>query len=130
MTHDEILALADRLFTAIEAGDLDTIAACWADDVVVWTNFGGERDRDTSLKVLRWLVGRMPDLRYEVTRREVIEGGFLQQHVLRGTAPDGAAVEMPACIVATTAATSAGPRITRIDEYLDPAATATLAGTK
>ena len=130
MTDAEILALADRLFSAIEAGDLDEIAACWADDVVVWTNFGGARDRDTSLKVLRWLIGRMPDLRYEVTRREAIEGGFLQQHVLHGTAPGGAAVEMPACIVATTAATSSGPRITRIDEYLDPAATAALVGTR
>lgn len=130
MTDAEILSLADRLFAAIEAGDLDAIASCWADDVVVWTNFGGARDRDTSLKVLRWLVGRMPDLRYEVTRREAIADGFLQQHVLRGTAPDGTAVEMPACIVATTAATPSGHRITRIDEYLDPAATAALAGAR
>ena len=130
MTDAEILALADRLFTAIEAGDLDGIAACWADDVVVWTNFGGAGDRAGSLKVLRWLIARMPDLRYEVSRREVIEGGFLQQHVLHGTAPDGSAVEMPACIVATAGATPSGPRITRIDEYLDPAATAALVGTR
>ncbi len=122
-TDDEVLALADRLFRAIEAADLETVRACWSEDAVLWTNFSGARDRETSLSVLRWLTTKMPDLSYEITRRERVAGGFLQQHVLRGTAPDGTAIEMPACVVATVD----GGVITRVDEYLDPAATAPLA---
>jgi ketosteroid isomerase-like protein len=52
----------------------------------------------------------------------VIDGGFLQEHVLRGTAPGGQVVAMPACIIATVA----DGRITRIHEYLDPAGVAAL----
>jgi ketosteroid isomerase-like protein len=42
--------------------------------------------------------------------------------VLRGTAPDGTAVAMPACVVAAVA----DGKVVRIDEYLDPGALAAL----
>ena len=45
MTDEDTLALADRLFGAIEAGDLDAVSACYADDIVVWANFD-DRDQD------------------------------------------------------------------------------------
>jgi len=61
-----------------------------------------------------------------VTRRQVIDGGFLQEHVLRGTAPNGQTVAMPACIIATVS----DGRITRIHEYLDPAGVAALTAGK
>ena len=76
-----------------------------------------------SLRVLEWLCSKLSDRRYDVTRRDLIPGGFLQEHVLMGTAPDGSQVAMPACIVATVA----DGRITRINEYLDPAGVAALA---
>ncbi len=75
------------------------------------------RTSERSLRVLEWLCSRLDARRYEVTRRELIPGGFLQEHVLHGTAPDGSAVAMPACLVVTVA----DGRITRINEYLDPA---------
>ncbi len=52
----------------------------------------------------------------------MIPGGFLQEHVLHGTAPDGTAVAMPACIIATVG----DARISRMHEYLDPAGVAAL----
>ncbi len=123
MTSDETLALAERLFTAIEAGDLDVVDRCYRDDVTTWANFDGrEADKARSLRVLAWLCSKLADRRYEVTRREIIEGGFLQEHVLHGTAPDGTAVAMPACIVATVS----DGLIVRLHEYLDPAGVAAL----
>jgi ketosteroid isomerase-like protein len=71
---------------------------------------------------LTWLCDHLADRRYDVTRRQVIDGGFLQEHVLRGTAPGGQVVAMPACIIATVV----DGRITRIHEYLDPAGVAAL----
>ena len=117
MTDDETLALADRMFTAIEAGDLDAVRETYDPDIVGWANFDDRaQDRERSLRVLGWLCSKLADRRYEVKRRDVIPGGFLQEHVLHGTAPDGSAVAMPACIVASVEA----GLITRINEYLDP----------
>jgi len=123
MTDEDILALADRLFTAIEAGDLDAVSACYGDDIVVWANFDDrEQDKASSLRVLGWLCAKLADRRYEVRRRDVVPGGFVQEHVLHGTAPDGSVVAMPACIVATVD----GPLVTRLNEYLDPVGVAAL----
>ena len=35
---DDINALADRLVAAIEAGDVEGVAAIYADDAVIWHN--------------------------------------------------------------------------------------------
>ena len=65
--------------------------------------------------VARWMAKRMPDKHYDEIRRQPTPTGFVQQHVLRGTAPDGTAVEIPACLIVTIA----DGRITRLEEYLD-----------
>ena len=123
MTDDDTLALAERLFTAIERGDLETVRDCYDPAIAVWANFDDRtQDLERSLRVLGWLCAKLSDRRYEVRRRDVIPGGFLQEHVLHGTAPDASSVAMPACIVATVA----DGRITHLHEYLDPAGVAAL----
>jgi ketosteroid isomerase-like protein len=121
--HDELWALADRLFAAIEAGNLDAVAALYDDDLRVWSNVDGrELDRERALKLLRWLTTKLDDRRYEIRRREVLPDGFLQEHVLRGTAPDGSEIAMPACLVVTVR----DGRFVRIHEYLDASQVAAL----
>src|SRR3954452_18391980 len=123
MTDDETFALADRMFSAIEQGDLDALRGCYAPDVVVWANIDQrEMGIDQSMRVLGWLCSKLADRRYQVTRRELIAGGFLQEHVLHGTAPDGTIIAMPACLVVTVT----DGRISRIHEYLDRAGVAAL----
>ena len=108
--------VADRLFAAIEAGDLDAVRALHAPDAVVWHNTDGvEQTVEQNLRVLRWVVDNLADRRYEEVRRTSTPSGFVQQHVLRCTRPDGERVEVPACLVVTC---DAG-RITRLEEYLD-----------
>lgn len=120
---DGLFIVADQLFTAIERGDLDALTALYADDIVVWANFDNrEQNLERSMKVLTWMCANLRDRRYEVKRRERIEGGFLQEHVLHGTAANGAVIAMPACILATVV----DGKVTRINEYLDPAAMAPL----
>ena len=126
MTDDETLDLADRMFRAIEQGDLDALRDCYDPGIVVWANMDQrETDLDQSMRLLGWLCSKLGDRRYDVSRRDLIPGGFLQEHVLRGTAPDGTAIAMPACIIAAVA----DGRITRIHEYLDPAGVAALTST-
>jgi len=120
------LALADKLFAAIAANDLDALRnEVYAPDVVVWHNNDDHEQRiDENLKVLNWLSRTIKDKRYEEVRRQATEHGFVEQHVLRGTAPNGTQISVPACLVVTVT----GDRISRIDEYIDSAALAAMRG--
>jgi ketosteroid isomerase-like protein len=118
MTERDSMAVAERFFAAIGRGDLDAVRAIYAPDAVIWHNHDGvEQDVDQNLAVLAWVVKNVSGLRYEEVRRFPTPSGFVQQHVLRGAAPSGQAIEIPACIVCAVA----GGRITRLDEYLDSA---------
>ena len=117
------LEVAEALFTAIEAGDVDAVAALYADDVAVWHNFDDvTQSRDENLATLAWMTRRVSGMRYEVQSRVEVPGGVIQQHVLRGTAPGGEPLEIPACMRLYVS----DGRITRIEEYLDPAQAAAL----
>ena len=78
---------------------------------------------EENLRTLGWMCERLFDRSYEVVRRERLDDGFLQQHVLRGLTRTGEPFAMPACMIVRCAA----GRITRIEEYLDPAQAAVLA---
>ena len=117
------LEVAARFFDAIEAGDIETVRNIYHPDVIIWHNYDGvDRketgdNRDDNLKVLAGLPKRIAGARYDVWYRESTETGFVQQHVLRGTMPNGQPIEIPACIICRVEE----GRITRLDEYFDPA---------
>ncbi|HEY3725425.1 MAG TPA: nuclear transport factor 2 family protein [Acidimicrobiia bacterium] len=112
------LDLVDRLIRAIEAGDLAAVRSVYAPDVIVWGGFDDrERDVDSSLGVLEWLLSVTTSRRYDIVRRIEIDGGVLQQHVLHATTHAGKTFSMPACLVIRVER----GLITRVDEYLDPA---------
>ena len=113
-------AIADRLFSAIEAGDVDTVAGMWAEDITVWQLGDGKtRDKTRGLRVIDWFVSATRDRHYDALSWQPFDGGFVQQHVLHGTARDGTPYSMRAAIII---AVGADGLITRIDEYFDPAA--------
>lgn len=120
---DSPLTVADRLFAAITAGDVDAVRALYAPDAVVWHNTDGiAQSAEENLRVLGWVVRHLEARRYDEVRRAATDSGFVQQHVLRGSVR-GTPIAIPACIVATVR----DGRITRIDEYLDSAHVAALA---
>src|SRR5689334_16496842 len=116
-------AIADRLLAAIAAGDQDGIRSVLSPDVVVWHNFDNVGQRvDQLLKTLGWTHRKLQGMCYEEIVRKPTPDGYVQKHVLRGTAPDGSAVEIFACLIVAIENGS----ITRIDEYLDTAQAAAL----
>jgi ketosteroid isomerase-like protein len=124
MTADA-LALADRLVRAIEGADEAAIRAVYAPEARIWHNFDNkEQTVDENLRVLRWMTRILSERHYRVLRREAFPGGFVQQHVLEGALPDGQKFELAACLVCSVE----NGRITRLDEYLDSAATKSLQG--
>ncbi|HKA05561.1 MAG TPA: nuclear transport factor 2 family protein [Acidimicrobiales bacterium] len=123
MTPDAVNALADRFVAALEANDTETLEALYAPELTVWHNFDQvEQTREQNLATLAWVSRKMPDRRYDEIRRVVTPDGYIQQHVLRGTAPDGTKLEVPAILRIYLG----GGRITRVEEYLDTAHTAPL----
>lgn len=123
-TADEI---ADRLFGAIEAGDVEAVRQLYAPDAVVWHSHDGiEEDVAQNLRVLGWVVANLAERSYEEVRRQATAIGFVQQHVLRFSRGDGTRQEIPACLV--VACDFEAGTITRIDEYLDSAHLSRLVG--
>lgn len=114
-----VTEVADRLFAAIERSDVATVAQLFSPVVAVWKS-GDTRDNDhaRSVKIIRWFVEATLDRRYEVLDRQVFDGGFVQQHVLRARGRTGATIAMRVCIVIKVGADGL---IARIDEYFDPA---------
>ena len=123
MTQAEILDLADRFMRAIETGDVDGVRAAYASDAVIWHNNDGvEQTVEQNLKVLAWIGRKLPGRRYRILSRDALADGFVQQHVLEATLPDGTAWAMPACVVVRMK----DGKVTRLDEYLDSAHSAAL----
>lgn len=117
------LAFAERFVAAIQRGDTEAVRACYAPDAKLWHNNDGiEQTVDQNMKVLAWFVGNLKDLNYRIVRREALPDGFMQQHVLEATLPDGSPFKLHACVVVRRE----GGVITRLDEYLDSAEAAVL----
>ena len=111
--------VAAKLFSAIEAGDYETVAGMWADDVLVWhSGDTADNDRVRALKVIRWFINVTTARRYEILDRHHFDGGFVQQHLLHADAANGESIDLRVCIVIKV---GADDLITRIDEYFDPA---------
>jgi ketosteroid isomerase-like protein len=120
------LDVARRLIQAIVDGDVAAVADLYADDMIGWRSFDRkELGKKQMLRVIEYLVKNVRDVRYENMRVEVTPTGYVEQHVLHATAPDGTRVEAPACLVVQVR----DGRIQRLDEYLDSVAIAPLTRT-
>jgi ketosteroid isomerase-like protein len=117
-------AIADKLFAAMEAGDIDTVAAMCSDDVAVWhAGDGRTRDKARGLKVVNWFLSATANRHYDMVSRQPFDGGFVQQHVLSGTARDGKPYSMRIAMIIHV---SVDGLITSVHEYFDPATLAPL----
>jgi len=123
MSEANTRAIAKHLIDSITAGDTAAIERLYHADMTGWQNFSGrELNRRQMLKIIGLVMSGVKDLRYDDIRVQVTPRGYVQQHVLCATAPDGTAIACPACLVVELA----GDQIVRIDEYMDSAAIAPL----
>jgi hypothetical protein len=68
------------------------------------------------------MVRKAPQRNYRIVRRELIPGGWMQQHVVEATLANGKQMKMFACCLITLK----DGLVWRIEEYLDPAQAAVL----
>ena len=121
--NEPAMQTAEKLFRAIENGDIDAIRNIYTPETKIWHNNDGiAQSVEENLAVLKWVITNIRDVKYTEVRRHPTPTGFVQQHVLRGRFKDKD-IALPACIVATVE----DGHITRLDEYLDSAQTAVFA---
>ncbi len=111
-----VLDVAERFMAALERCDVDAVRDIYAPDAKLWHNFDQSfQEVEDNLKTLSWIHKKLSNLRYEIVRRDVISGGYYQQHILRGTLASGDEFAMPACAIVTVQK----GKIVALDEYLD-----------
>jgi uncharacterized protein len=118
LDETQILEFAERFVSAIQTGDVEAVRACYAPDAKLWHNTDDiEQTVDQNMAVLDWFIKTLPDRYYRVLYRAALKDGFVQQHILEATLPDGTKWKMFACVIVRIE----NGLIVRLDEYLDSA---------
>ena len=110
--------LADAVVAILERGDPAILRRHLAPGAVLWHNGDDlEVDAHDAVGSVAGLHALVDGVHVDVLRRAEIPDGFVQRFVVRGTVR-ATRTELAAhnCVLATTA----GGRITRMDEYVDP----------
>jgi ketosteroid isomerase-like protein len=108
--------LCHELFDAIEHGDVERVARCYAPDMTMWWNVTGqESTRDDNLAAITAGKGLHRRRTYDDRVINTFDDGFVVQYTLNVVAHDGSKHTLWACLVAEVR----DGLITRLDEYLD-----------
>lgn len=119
MTHEQ---LARALFNAFEADDLAAARAVCSPALEASQNGGPIMDADALLGFSHAVSAVIPDFHYEDIRCAATSGGFVEEHTVCGTLPDGKPLRLSACVVGDVE----DGRIHRLREYADSRAAAGL----
>ena len=116
------LDLAIRFFKAATEEPENFREIC-SPDLKAIQNGGHPMDLETLISFGTAVKNAVKDFRYVNAIRSETETGFVEEHDIKGTLPDGSELNLSVCVVAETA----NGRITHMREYLDLTAAAGLA---
>ncbi len=109
-------------FTATAAGDGDAIKSVCAAAFKGTQNGGPQMDLATLVGFALAVKKAIPDFRYDNAVRSRTDTGFVEEHDVLGTLPDGSLFSMPVVVVADVK----DGQITSMREYFDSRAAAGL----
>lgn len=115
----DMRAFAAELLDAITSGDVERLEHLYADDIRVWHNYDGvERDKAESLDAIRLIDAGIENFHATDVRVDPVPGGYVQRCVYRGhDREEGAQMAVDAMMRVEVR----NGRVTRIEEYTDPA---------
>lgn len=120
---EDIHAFAERFMEALNGTDAARVRTFYTDDATCWHNFDDvDQAIEDNMKLFEWMVRKAPQRHYRVLRRDLVPGGWFQQHVLEAQLPNGKQMRLLACCVITLR----DGLIQRVEEYVDPAQAAVL----
>lgn len=109
--------IAESFSNAYPDGDYDTLRSIFHPEAVIWHNFDRQEQTVEENLAMAANVHDVTRFRYDNIRRYYFDGGYVQQHEVRGETQAGVEWGVEACLVVHV---SEG-RIVRLDEYLDTA---------
>lgn len=112
--------LCRLFFTSLEVTDHETIKNLCADTFAATQNGGPAIDVDALIGFNAHVHNVVPDFHYSDAICKVTDNGFVEEHSVRGTLPDGAGFEFKVCLVGEVA----DGKITTMREYADTGAAA------
>ena len=115
--------LAERLFESFEQGDVDAARSICHADMKAFQNLDPPMDLDALMTFSLSVGAIVKDFRYTDAVRSATATGFVEEHNVRGTLPDGSDLHIAACVVAEVKE----GQITVLREYLDTSAARGLA---
>jgi uncharacterized protein len=125
LSDDDKLAIARRFASASRTNDAAAYVSLCAPGAVTWHNFDGlEVTTAQTVRTVEWLHRTVRDLTWVDVALYPTPSGYVSQTIMTGTAPGGP-LHVHSCIVVTL---NADGLVTRVEEYLDRAQTAVLAG--
>ena len=92
--------IAADLFTAFEIGDMDTVRRLCAPEFKARQNLNNEFDVETLIQFSQAVSAIVDDFRYEEIIRSATDRGFVEEHTVTGTLPNGSRLTLAACVVA------------------------------
>src|SRR6201999_2819674 len=99
MPQDTAIALAERFYDAIVRHDADGVRACLAPDFRIWTNVSDEMDVEDIIGMFPLMQQQVPDFHYEDFVRTPTAEGFVEEHSVVGTSPNGEPFNFRLCII-------------------------------
>jgi len=110
--------LAVSIFDAFTTGDAAAVRTLCAPDFRVSQNGGPAMTLEALLGVTAGVLRVVRGFRYEDAVRSETATGFIEEHAVRGTLPDGSQLNLQVCVVAAVK----GGKITEVREYFDTGA--------
>ena len=110
--------LAEALFAAFTRGDENAVRGLCTPDLQAIQNYGLPMSIDSLLKFSMAVHRIVDNFRYEEVIRTATTDGFVEEHSVRGTLPDGSELKLAACVVAKVKQ----GKISQLREYLDGSA--------
>src|SRR5690606_41255989 len=114
--QDDIRAMAQRFFDAIEAGDIETMVNSFTPDAKIWHNTDELIVTPAqTAQTLTGMVARIEDSEYAERQLTAFPGGFVQHPVLKGNrVHDDGEVRLPRSMVCMVV----NVNNTRLDGYV------------
>ncbi|MCZ4650582.1 nuclear transport factor 2 family protein [Gordonia amicalis] len=116
MTTTRFEGLAEALFGAIERADAESFRACFAPDGVIIQNGGEPRAAQAVAAHIGNTGPGATRHTYLGIRRQVFDGGFVEEHTVRSVAGNGDVLVRHTCVVCDV---DSDGRITEMREYLN-----------
>ena len=108
--------LCHTLFDALEAGDVDAVAECYAPEMTMWTNFTmRESTREENLQAIEAGKAIARRRTYDDRQIHTFGDGFMAQYTCTVVTHKGKKVPLASCLVAEVH----DGKIVRLMEYTD-----------